>query len=35
MPHVLGRVNVVNMSLLSKVSHGFNANPNKTFGLPW
>ena len=35
MPHVLGRVNVVNMSLLSKVSHRFNANLNKTFGFPW
>ena len=30
MPHVLGRVNVVNMPLLSKVSHRFNANPSKT-----
>lgn len=28
---VPGRVNIVNLSLLSKVNHGFNSNPNKTF----
>lgn len=30
MPHVPGRLNIVNMSVLSKASHRFNANPNKT-----